>query len=267
MIKLDPWVVVAFLAPIILFMVGYYLSLSEPLLLCSREPYLPKLTAAIQHNLTCNITNLMYQDDFKSLVNWTVEGMSVANCDFRAITRDFARMAVSKAAPQGLVLMGDSVTRYQYLNLVHFLEHGSWYTDPTGLRPSENERKFDGGWKEFYQVTNERLRGHEICDCYRENDISEFRYYINGDVKVSYLQLFGNNTVIRVHNTSLMNISSCYESPCVQSLCQPGYCAPTLLPIDELGTILQLETFSRLVKPLNASQVFVNLGHWWGATR
>ncbi len=145
-------------------------------------------------------------------------------------------------APNGLVIIGDSLSRYQYLNLVNFLEHGTWVTDPTHLKPSENEHKFDGGRVEFYQITNQRLGWHEICDCYRGNGILENRYYINGDVKVSYMKLFGSDSHVLVHDTSLMNISSCVKSTCVQ-----GFASLVIAPLSpSRGTILQPGTLRRM---------------------
>ena len=226
-------------------------------------------STAIQRGLVCNMRKMMQQDDFKSLVNWTTVDelgpkMSIANCNLNVIDREFARMVIRHAAPNGLLIIGDSLSRYQYLNLVNFLEHGTWVTDPTHLKPSENEKKFDGGWKEFYQITNQRLRGHEICDCFRDGgEILENRYYIHEGVKVSYLQLFGSENPVMIHNTQLMNISSCLNSSCVQSFCQPGDCAPSLLPVEVIGTILQPHTLSRMIASVAPSQVLLNLGLWW----
>lgn len=222
----------------------------------------------------CNMLKLMQRSDFHSLVNWNLttdvnstDGITVDNCNLHTIDRDFARRVIRDAAPNGLVLIGDSLTRYQYLNLVNFLENGSWMTDPTNMMPSENEHTFAGGWAEFYNVTNRRLNGHEICDCYRNEtfnpaEIIENRYYIHGDVKVSYLQLFGPGQIL-MHNTTMMNISSCSYSTCVQSFCQPGECFTSLLPVDNMGSILHPGTLSKMVASVAPSQVFLNAGLWW----
>ena len=64
---------------------------------------------------------------------------------------------------RGVMLVGDSVTRYQYLNLAQSLETGlhiPW--DP----PSEHDN-LHGTWANFFAVTTERLGGHSACDCWR----------------------------------------------------------------------------------------------------
>jgi hypothetical protein len=50
---------------------------------------------------------------------------------------------------RSISFIGDSVTRYQYLNLVHFRTHGEWYSSPSlelqGMWTS---------WNEFYKGTS-----------------------------------------------------------------------------------------------------------------
>jgi len=74
-----------------------------------------------------------------------------------------------------LVMMGDSLTRYQYLNLVYLLEHGKWPEPDSGMC---NERAFRP-WPNFYKSTNALLRGREICDCYRKSCCSGFSVFEN----------------------------------------------------------------------------------------
>jgi GDSL/SGNH-like Acyl-Esterase family found in Pmr5 and Cas1p len=47
-----------------------------------------------------------------------------------------------------LVLVGDSLTRYQYLSLVYFLESGNWSSD----YPNQMWEKDFKSWNQFYQV-------------------------------------------------------------------------------------------------------------------
>ena len=64
---------------------------------------------------------------------------------------------------RGVMLVGDSVTRYQYLNLAQSLETGlhiPW--DP----PTEHDN-LHGTWANFFAATTERLGGHSACDCWR----------------------------------------------------------------------------------------------------
>ena len=66
-----------------------------------------------------------------------------------------------------------------------------------------------------------------------------------------------------MHNVSLLNLSSCMQSQCTQSLCQPGECSPSVLPVDEVGTILQPGVFSRMAGSVPASHIFFNSGLWY----
>jgi hypothetical protein len=221
--------------------------------------------------LNCNMSELMQNKKMRSYVKWNHgfgygTNLSIENCSLHIIDRSTARKCLLEAAPNGITFMGDSVTRYQYLNLVHFLEHGIWNSDSS--KPNENGHKF-GSWNEFLRTTNQRLGGHEICDCHRldsrDTNAIENRYYADGDVKIAHLQLFGRHSRVRIHNVTMLNLSSCSQSRCVQSLCQPGECASSVLPLDDIGTILQPGTFQRMAGSIPSSHIFLNAGLWWQA--
>eukprot|EP01041_Mallomonas_annulata_P011722 gene11722-24584_t len=74
-----------------------------------------------------------------------------------------------------LVFIGDSLTRYQYLNFVHFLYTNSWFS---AYPPNEIEREW-GSWDQFFKGTSVRMGCYETCDCYRSvSSIShETRHY------------------------------------------------------------------------------------------
>lgn len=97
-----------------------------------------------------------------------------------------------------ILLSGDSLTRYQYLDLAYFLAHGKW------VNASETpnmvfEKNFDS-WAEFYNFTNTNLQPYEECDCYRaegrinEKTVTENRYFLDIERNNSliYLQKFGD---------------------------------------------------------------------------
>ena len=112
---------------------------------------------------------------------------------------------VAMEIPQNvrLVLIGDSVTRYQYLSLAHFFRYGKWYDsslDATSYLV--NEKSFQS-WDEFYLRTNMLLSPFEQCDCHRSegnmhdeifNEIYENRYFYDParNNSVVYLQKFGD---------------------------------------------------------------------------
>jgi hypothetical protein len=217
----------------------------------------------------CNMSKLMQSPSFYHKVNWTsnFSSLSVENCTLDAIDAKTARGCLSRSSPRGIMLVGDSVTRYQYLNLIYFLVHNSWQMD--GPLPNENQKKFES-WDQYYKVTNQRMNGHEICDCYRKrtdgniDPIFENRYFDDGEVKVSYRQVFGNQTRIRMHDTDLLNLSSCrHAHSCKQGLCSPGECSDSVPNATDFGTILQPGTFQSLAQSQPASDIFFNAGLWW----
>jgi hypothetical protein len=109
-----------------------------------------------------------------------------------------------------LVIMGDSISRYQYISLVYFLKTGRWITDDTTLA-SENRTNATnrsnttaGGTplycktpgivarEQFYQKTNTMLQPNESCDC---RAYSENRYFVDAERGnyVTYITKFGKN--------------------------------------------------------------------------
>lgn len=116
-----------------------------------------------------------------------------------------------------LVFMGDSLSRYFYLDLAAFLAHGKWPMHfvsqwPEG-RSFLSEKEYNS-WSWFYQDSNRQLnRGShamEVCDCARNDSVGffefiqdmfenrHFRYIPSGnledtanDVRLSYIQWWG----------------------------------------------------------------------------
>jgi len=62
-----------------------------------------------------------------------------------------------------VVIIGDSLTRYQYLNLAYWLKTKKWRS-PYPLNENEQNHM---SWAAFFELTNQRLGGSETCDCYR----------------------------------------------------------------------------------------------------
>lgn len=116
-----------------------------------------------------------------------------------------------------LVFMGDSLSRYFYLDLAAFLAHGKWpmhfVSQWSEGRSFLSEKEYNS-WSWFYQDSNRQLnRGShamEVCDCFRNDSVGffefiqdmfenrHFRYMPNGnledtvnDVRLSYIQWWG----------------------------------------------------------------------------
>lgn len=135
------------------------------------------------------------------------------HCQLKRFTASEARQCLRG---KHLVLVGDSLMRYQYLSLVHFLHLGEY--PPSGVPESkadepnicmegdywrlsdEWKEKFGistGGWPAFMIATSQLFEGTERCDCYRDvfpfNTTVENRYFRNSDynVSVSYFTKLG----------------------------------------------------------------------------
>ena len=105
-----------------------------------------------------------------------------------------------------LVFIGDSVTRYQYLDLVYFLTYKRWNRD---LR-LVNERQY-GNWTEFFESTNGQFnppnrKVNELCECHRTTccgtwHLNENRKYINEELNaiVWFFTWFGDVSVPHGH--------------------------------------------------------------------
>lgn len=110
------------------------------------------------------------------------------------------RQPVAKLRNFKIAFMGDSLTRYQYLDLVYFLKYGNWI-EPTIL-PSMTYGPRHGTWDAFFNFSKSLLHPFEQCDCFREEEgaahrlldwASENRYYYDPSTNnsVSYFQKFG----------------------------------------------------------------------------
>ena len=83
---------------------------------------------------------------------------------------------------QHVVMVGDSLQRYQYLSLIYALEYGSYPKDedkpnicregdyrnlPSEVMSSHDLKENERGWPAFMVVTSHKFAGKERCDCYR----------------------------------------------------------------------------------------------------
>eukprot|EP00759_Apiculatamorpha_spiralis_P053281 PhF_6_TR6152/c1_g1_i2/m.9147 len=128
---------------------------------------------------------------------------------FPSSLSDQHRRVLDALKDQHILMIGDSLQRYLYLNLVNYLEHGVWSSNPQ----YEWEKNFPS-WMHFFQASNQNLRGHELCDCHRlERNVSEGeynwssvrenRYYHTGgpyNVRVTFLMQLGHHTVTLQQN-------------------------------------------------------------------
>jgi len=102
-------------------------------------------------------------------------------------------------ANKRVVLIGDSLTRYQYMNLIHALHFNSWRISRPPHIEVETEWDVDNWagekeWKNYFKSSSLRFGCAEICDCYRINSpgfvkCRENRHYYNSDFNFSISML------------------------------------------------------------------------------
>ena len=100
-----------------------------------------------------------------------------------------------------ILLMGDSLTRFQYVDLVYFLSHNGTFPSPDDDPSMVEEKKtHKNGWAQFFNFTNSALRPYEQCDCFRAQKMNlatlvENRYFHDPERNntVTYLQKFGSH--------------------------------------------------------------------------
>jgi hypothetical protein len=92
-----------------------------------------------------------------------------------------------------IIIIGDSITRYQYLNLISFLHLGSWYSSFPYLTREKDWKS----WKDFYAGTTNRFGCTAVCDCLRVDSLTgppkpidfkiqkENRFWFNSEFNVS----------------------------------------------------------------------------------
>mmetsp|Transcript_17222 Transcript_17222/g.34321 ORF Transcript_17222/g.34321 Transcript_17222/m.34321 type:complete len:358 (+) Transcript_17222:104-1177(+) len=118
-----------------------------------------------------------------------------------------------------IVFMGDSLTRYQYLDLAFFLSrNGTWDREDHDEHFEIRDGKMS--WNTFFTLTNEMLSPFEnLCDCSRfgknKDTARENRYFYEpqNNNRLTYLLKFGHRpfrsswdvSYINEHSDSLVN--------------------------------------------------------------
>jgi hypothetical protein len=183
-----------------------------------------------------------------------------------------------------IVMVGDSMMRYQYLALVYWLEHGiqppPGYDSSTMASDKESmcnefswkdlldDAHYGAGWKHFYEGTSALMNGHEYCDCWRRSSSLnvENRYFrlSSQNISITYLSL------ARVSADSPASLMEGGErsashghwrdgwtgSDIGEITCKPGQCTKKL-PYKWVD----VDIFD-IISDLNPTHLFVNCGLW-----
>lgn len=176
------------------------------------------------------------------------------------------------------MMIGDSLSRYMYLTLAHFLSTGAWELDKT-LKPVPpgsicheksfiwNRSTYNTAWQIYYRESNSRIRGHgnEVCDCYRvdccsddASAMTENRYtHLDGGGRLTFLNQLAN-VQWRLHGH--IPPAATWNWSVLPSLlsCAPGECSSPSKWAENLTT------FARSMLPMaNVTDAVLNWGHHW----
>eukprot|EP00760_Papus_ankaliazontas_P023669 PhM_4_TR2079/c0_g1_i1/m.47575 len=162
-----------------------------------------------------------------------------------------------------IVMIGDSVSRYQYLNLAYYLRTGSWCSP----KPRNEWEKDHHNWTRFFRTTNARL-GTEVCDCYRVGHIwsyiRENRFYhdTENSFRLSFFLQLGMLPNVTLHTAQYMNFS-CTPRRCVQRGCAVGACPLSADPNDHLPDLYGQDLWGGVpIFMPNTTHMIVNQGVW-----
>eukprot|EP01041_Mallomonas_annulata_P003660 gene3660-7289_t len=157
-----------------------------------------------------------------------------------------------------LVFIGDSLTRYQYLNFVYFLYTNTWFS-PYPRNEVEHEWESYGGWEGFFKGTSMRMGCFEICDCQRSlvNKGFEIRHYYDSINNISihfFLWLPPKHSIRGFRNIPLSNE---YYSDCI--LGNYSIKNTSEFSFNHIDIIIFLE---KVIRPLHPDSVIINQGLW-----
>jgi hypothetical protein len=133
--------------------------------------------------------------------------------------------ALAWLSGRSIVMIGDSLMRYQYLSLIYWIEHGQWLwseriiDDPNPCREpdffadwvtdswlAENHLQRDstgmgpGGWTAYLVMVMRRFKGNERCDCTKsfvaeENIENRYYYSPQHNITVTFFLKYGAATI------------------------------------------------------------------------
>jgi hypothetical protein len=123
-----------------------------------------------------------------------------------------------------IVMMGDSLMRYQYLSLAYRLRYGVWFDDSKWYYHLVNEMSFrspfnGNTWGEFLFHTNRILQPNEFCDCRRapmhdsnwKQSFLENRYFYDPILNNSLVYINAMGHEIPVRGRLLPNVTRSLE--------------------------------------------------------
>jgi len=184
--------------------------------------------------------------------------------------------AVARLKGKHLIIFGDSVTRYQYMSLVYFLENKKWPDVPfceerkvcSKFYPKDKNDEFcdENGvtndmWTHFYKLTSKYLK-HEKMECFRHGarttgNVVENRYFRMDDVSVTFFRYTKHGDDF--HGTwKIVDKYPWFD--------EGGYNCPVCdCPMTEDRWRIELNDtnpFAEMMKKLHPTHVVFNMGFW-----
>lgn len=136
-------------------------------------------------SIECSITGIMDQGRY----NWTKTPHSpnpqleINDCPLSKFSADDARNCLKKKT---VVFVGDSVTRYQYVNFVHMLEHGAYPSEvPCTTLDSSGVEKITDGDDDITTTTQQQE--NYVCNSFSNVNLwpNSAEYHFNTNLKLN----------------------------------------------------------------------------------
>ncbi|EEC50020.1 predicted protein [Phaeodactylum tricornutum CCAP 1055/1] len=133
-----------------------------------------------------SVTSLFISNKFDSLEF----RLDLADPSEVNITANSLDALASDTRPRNLnlAMVGDSVTRFQYISLIYFLSTGYWIDDRE--RPDLLKPRMRSSWNDWLNYSNTLFSPHEQCDCFRFDNYRS--------IENRYFQDNRNNSVIMI---------------------------------------------------------------------
>ena len=171
-----------------------------------------------------------------------------------------------------IVIIGDSVTRYQYMNLINFLHFNSWISERPWIEWEHEWIKHDGivngsdgrllgDWQEYFVGTSARFGGAEFCDCSRlavPGVLKENRHYHDSrhNLSISFFLWFPPTFPVQV-----LPVPSARDFYSLRS--EPWSRGCSSLNASFTSTFGNINLFlTEFIKPLVPDYVIINQGFW-----
>ena len=208
--------------------------------------------------------------------------LRLAHCRLRRFSGPEARACL---AGRPVLMLGDSLTRYQYISLMYFLEFGRWPGTAGGTGgskagggsgaggPSSSSSSRSGSWggfvtpdplnehawanwTEFQIGTTLPFRGRQLCNCGRGQYWIENRQYRSADgaLALHYYWLPGPKNLSGHHGFPPFDGDAAAAGV---PRCEPGYC------LSRPSWSLSLaDALDQVLAPLGPKVLLLNYGLW-----